>query len=308
MKRFLLHTTVFLAILVASFFAIYKLADGTTDAFYVKFTSPKQTSLIVGSSRAAQGIQPNVIDSIYGSNNLYNYAFTIVQSPYGKAYYNSIFKKLNKTSKKGVFILDVNPWTLSQYKTSNINDSGYREDNTFLANTQFVNFNPNIEYLLESFKGKNEAIIRSKNRKGLYQTFYAHDNGWLEVTIESDMVSKIKRTKNKTKAYRKRLNQYNGFSEYRYNYLNKTIQLLQKQGEVYLVRLPVIEDMLDIENELIPDFDEIMNEVANKNKVPYINMMSANENYDYTDGQHLTVTSAKQFSLDLAIQMNKMKK
>ena len=176
MKRFLLHTLLFLIILLASIFVVYKLADGTTDAFYVKFSSPTQTSLIVGSSRAAQGIQPNAIDSIYGCNAMYNYAFTIAQTPYGEPYYKSISSKLNKEHNKGVFILDVNPWTLSEYKSSNVN-SGYREDDTFIANTYFVNLNPNIEYLLESFKGKNEAIIRNKNRRGLYQTFYALNIG-----------------------------------------------------------------------------------------------------------------------------------
>lgn len=307
MKRFLLHTGLFVFMLLAGFIIVFGMADGTTDAFYKKLSSPKQASLIVGSSRAAQGIQPNIIDSVYGSNNIYNYAFTIAQTPYGKPYYNSISRKLDRKSIKSVFIIDVNPWTLSELKSSNEN-SGYREDDTFIANTHFVNLNPNIEYLLESFNEKNEAILRNKNRKGLYQTFYVHDDGWLEVTIESDMISEALRTKNKISSYSKRLPNYKGFSEYRSEYLIKTIDLLKQHGDVYLVRIPVIDGMLEVENELVPDFDNRMNELARDYQIPYINMMPFNVDYDYTDGQHLTVASGKQFSLDLAIQMDKSRK
>lgn len=116
MKRFLIHSVLFISVLLASFFMVFSMADGATDAFYSKFASPKQTSLIVGSSRAAQGIHPHIIDSVYGSQNIYNYAFTISGTPYGKAYYNSIVRKLNKTSKNGVFIIGVTPLTLSEYK------------------------------------------------------------------------------------------------------------------------------------------------------------------------------------------------
>ncbi|HLV40385.1 hypothetical protein [Xanthomarina sp.] len=116
MKRFLVNTSLFLFVLIASFFVVFSMADGTTDAFYKKLSSQKQTSLIVGSSRAAQGIHPNIIDSVYGSNSIYNYGFTISASPYGKAYYTSILSKLKRKEEKGVFIIAVTPWSLSENK------------------------------------------------------------------------------------------------------------------------------------------------------------------------------------------------
>src|SRR5690554_672712 len=205
MKRFLIHSVLFISVLLASFFMVFSMADGATDAFYSKFSSPKQGSLIVGGSRASQGIHPRVIDSIYGSKNIYNYGFTISGTPYGKAYYSSISRKLDKKSKNGVFIIDVSPWTLSEYKFNTNKSIEYPEDDTFIAKTQFVAASPNIEYLLESFSEKNEAIIRNKRRRGSYQTFYVHYNGWLEVTIESDMISRSFRTENKIISYRKRI-------------------------------------------------------------------------------------------------------
>lgn len=308
MKRFLIHTGLFSAILLASFLMVFSMADGTTDAFYSKFSSPKQTSLIVGSSRASQGIHPGIIDSVYGSNNIYNYGFAIPTSPYGEAYYNSISRKVDRKSKKGVFILGVNPWTLSVYKSNIEGEFKYSEDGSFMEKTHFVNMNPNLEYLIESFIGKNETILSNKNRKGAYRTYYVHDNGWLEVTIESDMFSKSEKTKDKMKLYRETLPNYEGFSEYRLDYLIKTINLFKEHGEVYLVRIPVIEEMLEIENELVPDFDKRMEEVGRDYQIPYINMIPFHKDYDYTDGNHLTSASAKRFSLDLAIQMDKWRK
>jgi len=307
MKRFLVNTSLFLFVLIASFFVVFSMADGTTDAFYKKLSSQKQTSLIVGSSRAAQGIHPNIIDSVYGSNSIYNYGFTISASPYGKAYYTSILSKLKRKEEKGVFIIAVTPWSLSENKLTHTNTTPYPEDNDFIGKTNFVNMNPNIEYLLESFVPKNEAIIRNKKRKGMYQTFYVQDNGWLEVTIESDMISREFRTKNKIESYRNRLVKYNGISEYRWDYLIKTINLFKEQGDVYLVRIPVIEAMLEVENELIPNFDEKIENLAKDYQIPYINMMPFNNEYEFTDGNHLTIASGKKFSLDLASQMKKLK-
>lgn len=308
MKRFILHTSLFLFLLLVSFFLVFSMADGTTDAFYGKFSSPKQSSLIVGSSRASQGIHPNIIDSVYGSSGLFNYGFTISGTPFGEAYFNSISNKLLKKTTDGVFIIEVNPWTISEYKFNKKNDEKYPEEVNYIGNTTFVNMEPNIEYLLESFNSKNEAIIRNKNRKGAYQTFFVNDNGWLEVTIESDIISTAKRTKNKIKTYRKKQAEYTGFSTYRYDYLVKTIRLLKEYGNVYLVRVPVVEALLEIENELVPDFDKRMVDISEALKIPYINMMPYNKDYNYTDGNHLTIDSGKKFSLHLALEMDKLRK
>ncbi|RED38216.1 hypothetical protein DFQ10_11137 [Winogradskyella eximia] len=308
MKRFLLHTSFFLAILLASVFVVFASADGTTDAYYKKVSSPKQSSMIVGSSRASQGIQPHIIDSVLRTTGLFNYGFTINISPYGETYYNSISNKLNAASKNGLFIVAVTPWSLSEYKLGNKKEGKYLEDDDILAKTSFVNMNPNIEYLIESLNSKNESIIRNKFRKGMYQTFFVNNNGWLEVTIESDMITNKARTQNKIVSYKKRKTNYSGFSEYRCGYLKKTIELFKEHGQVYLVRIPVVDAMLEIENELVPNFDDIMNDTSKEYGIPYINMMPFNDQYNYTDGNHLTVSSGKKFSLDLAIQINKLKK
>ncbi|MEQ3794483.1 hypothetical protein AAFP94_04770 [Flavobacteriaceae bacterium MJ-SS4] len=299
--------SLFLGFCSISFFAIFSLADGTTDAFYLKFASSKQSSLIVGSSRAAQGIIPQMIQNKELDYDIYNYAFTIAHTPYGKVYYESIKRKLDVDSKNGLFLICVNPWTISS-KTIHSEDSlHFRENGSFIDKTYFVNLNPNIEYLVESYDRFNIDIITNKKRKGDYQTFFTHNNGWLEVTIESDMISNQERTLNKIKSYKKKLDMYSGYSQNRMFYLKKTIELLMNHGDVYLVRLPVNDDMLYLEEQLLPDFDVKMEALSRFYQIEYINAIPFRKKYKYTDGHHLELSSGEAFSNFLASEIKNNK-
>lgn len=295
MKRFILHVIPFLGICFISFSIVFSLADGSTDYYYIKFTSKKQKSLIVGSSRAAQGMIPKYIEASHTGDGLYNYAFTL-HSAYGNAYYSSIDRKLDKQGKEGLFLVCVNPWTLSS-TTINPEDSlNFRERGSFIDKTHFVNMKPNMEYLTESYEGMNINILLNKVRKGEYQTYFTHENGWLEVTIESDLISRENRTAKKIESYIEQLKEYSGMSKNRVYYLKKTIDLLKNHGRVFIVRLPISEAMLKIEEQLIPEFDAIIEDIAQDYKIEYINGMLLRHEYQYTDGHHLDIESAKAFS------------
>ena len=68
-------------------------AGGNTDSFYKRFTSPRQSNLILGNSRSAQGILPHYMKSFNGEP-FYNYSFTIFDSPFGDSYLSSVKNKL----------------------------------------------------------------------------------------------------------------------------------------------------------------------------------------------------------------------
>ncbi|WP_353777922.1 hypothetical protein [Winogradskyella sp. 3972H.M.0a.05] len=300
MKRFLIKTILFSLMLALGFLALMTQADGSSDEFYLKLTSPKQSSLIVGSSRAAQSIQPQYINDKV-EDSLYNFAFSILHSPFGKAYHDLISRKLNTQTTDGIFIIEVNPWTLSSQTEEREDSLNFREVGSFVDKTHFVSIKPNPEYLIESYQEKNLNFITKKYRRGEYQTFYVEDDGWLEVVIESDMFSTAERTKRKINSYRKKLDaQYKGFSKTRFDYLIKTIKMLQERGEVYLLRIPVNDDMYALELELMEDFDNKMERLSETYDVPYFNFMNKRSHYQYTDGHHLTIDSGKQFSEELA--------
>ena len=72
MRKFLL-TSLFLLIVVGGFFFfILTRVDGYIDTHYLKVNSPRQSNLILGTSRAAVGVNPDILYD-YLSSNYYNF-------------------------------------------------------------------------------------------------------------------------------------------------------------------------------------------------------------------------------------------
>lgn len=300
MKQFLINLVVFTCICVFSMIGIFCLADGTTDEYYLKFTTPKQTSLIIGCSRAAQGIQPKVLNAFFPKAKIYNYAFSRVHTPYGKAYLESIIRKLKKETTNGVFIVEVDPWTISSL-TKNPEDSlNFHDNKSFAAKVKCVNCNPNVEYLINSYGQSYNRLISAKFTHSKEEKFIINNDGWCEVMLLNSNRLHQQRIEKTIYTYRKRLKDYSGLSETRLKYLEKTLEFLQQHGTVYMVRLPVSSDMLDIENELIPNFDSKMLGLSKTYNVPYFNFISLKDTYQYNDGHHLTIESGKRLSRSLA--------
>jgi len=267
---------------------IFSRADGYTDAYYLRFTTPKQNSLILGTSRAAQAMQPSVFDGIL-DKRIYNFAFTNSQSPYGSVYFESIKKKIKKESHKGVFVVAVSPWSISS-ETENLNDNkSFREENLCLDNTTFVNMNPNIQYLLNNYSEPYYKLLFQENKSNVF----LHNDGWLEVCVKMDSFSVQKRLDSKVATYSKLTN--HKFSEYRLSYLKKTVAFLQSYGEVYLVRLPIHQNILTIKNDFLPDFERKIKPIINQSS-GYYDFTNQSESFTYTNGNHLYKDSGYKIS------------
>lgn len=300
MKKIISQLTVFSFITITGFFLILSLADGYSDAFYFKFATPKQESLILGTSKAAQGLKPDVFNEICNVN-MFNFAFTAEHSPYGETYFRSIQNKIKKGKKAGVFILTIDPLSISS-RTSNPNDSvNFRELNLCLGNTENVDADPNFEYLLNNLGGDYWRILAGKYFEG---STLLHKNGWLEVSIPIDSAVVNYRIEKKIKEYKRNLQLYR-FSTLRFHYLKETINLLNNYGDVYLVRLPTYIDILEIENKLVPDFNKKIKDIIPLTK-GYFDMTVLKNEFNYTDGIHLYKTSSEIVSKKIAkwISMN----
>lgn len=288
MNKFFIKSLLFIIPILVFILSIPFLAGGYTDPFYVRFTTPKQKNLIIGTSRAAQGLQPEIFNSILYTD-IYNYAFTISHSPFGKIYYESILRKHNKVE-NGVFIITVDPWSISSW-TENPNDlTKFRENQLCLSNTKCVSCNPNYEYLYKNLKGKYKDIISPS------ENMYLHKNGWLEIkVIKMDSISVYRRITNKVKTYRTQHMPRTKFSDERLDYLLKTIKYFKDYGRVYLVRLPIHKSMMAIENELMPQFDSVINNAIELSD-GYLDLTIKNDAFTYTDGNHLYKESGKEVS------------
>ena len=213
MKKFLSELSLFLIVLLSFIFFYFKIsADGYTDPFYLRFSSEKKSNLILGASRAAQGIQPKILNNI-NNKKFFNFSFTNLHSPFGDTYLNAINRKLNKRSKEQIFIVCVNPWTLSSICDNPENESDFRELKTELASTNFYDLNPNFIYLLKNYSKPFYMLLRKDKHMLL------HKNGWLEINIEMDSLSIEKRLIEKIITYKGYSKIYN-FSTVRNKYFS----------------------------------------------------------------------------------------
>ena len=114
MKTFIIKTSTFTLLFAAGIYLyILLLADNETDGYYGRFTTPAYSSLILGSSRAGQGIEPDILNAHLGLKNdaFFNYSFTVFKSAFGDPYLEAIKRKLKDPVDAGFFILELNPWS-----------------------------------------------------------------------------------------------------------------------------------------------------------------------------------------------------
>jgi len=265
---------------------------GQVDAFYGRFTGPPAGSLVLGTSRAAQGIRPagltaGLAEQFEGP--LLNYAFTLTHSPYGPAYLASIRRKLRPGVKNGLFLVAVDPWSLSLTGP----EGRYPEDNSFIGQLQQVSQNPNLAYLTHY------------QTKPLYRLWldyataieHLHPDGWLEVSIGTDSAQVRARTARKLQDYRL-LAASQHLSDGRLQALRHTIEFLKQHGRVCVVRLPVGPALRQLEDVYQPGFDRLMRQTAATLAVPYLDYSAAP--YATTDGNHLQRAASAAFSQRLA--------
>jgi hypothetical protein len=301
MTRFVTKSSLLILCIAIIYALLGFLADGRTDPFYLRFTSKQKNSMILGTSRAAQGIVPKVVSKLISKEiegNLFNYSFTVLHSPYGKTYFKAIQEKLDKNTKNGLFIVAVDPWSIAQRTDIDY----FRETELELAKINDFNSYPNYNYLRNAYQNSFFSLI--KNKLMPEENMILHEDGWLEVTIDVRKEMIEKGSKEKIKDYRtKQLSNYK-ISLERIAYLEKTIALLKKYGTVVLVRIPVDKRMLAIENELDPIFTERIEKIANKFETKFLSYKD--ENYVFPDGNHMYKESGKIFSRKLGADINKL--
>jgi hypothetical protein len=304
MKLFVRHIILFLSIVALLHLGLAFIADVTTDDYYLKFSSPKQSSLILGTSRAKQGIIPSVLSSSIENSNLsiFNFSFTLKSSPFGLVYYNAIKQKIDLESKDGCFIVTVDPWSLSK-KISDVNKTP--DSLSVLFGISDFTSQPNFKYLFKQFPHGWGRILLNRIEKPILKYYSSQldssltgafsmldNDGWLDVYTPLDSAFVKRKEAEIFELYRNKSNYQTG-SESRIDYLDTIVEFLSNHGEVYVVRLPVHKKMLSIEQQYMPDFNSKISNALLKSK-GYLDFSTLDNEYSYTDGNHLTKTSAKE--------------
>lgn len=302
MKPFLLRTAI--ALLVAlGLHALFGLfADGRTDEYYLRFTTPRQRSLVIGTSRAAQGLHPDVLNAEQAAlgfdGPLFNYGFTIAHSPFGPTYLHAIAEKLDTSARHGLYLVTVDPWALSAVPDSLVGEAWPESERT-LGTQWCFNGRPNYEYLVRHWPAGWGALARWPKGDPDTTTVLLPD-GRLEMHIPMDSTTVRVRTRRRIDAYAQEMLPGRRMSDARLAYLDRTIDLLAPHGRVVLIQLPVSGALFRIEQQLCPDFSERMSAVAARHGLRYFDLMPMGDSLTYPDGNHLDGPSGEAVSRRIA--------
>ena len=291
MKSFLTRTVIIGFLLSISLLIVYSAVDffGFSDFAYKRVVSKEDGSLIVGTSRAAQALQPAIMNPILSEFNylpVYNFAFTITDSPFGEVYFSAISKKLDSyltTSSARLFVVCVDPFSLSSIEE--LDEKGLRDEKGILSGIPGFS-KPNYYYLVKNFKPKEWAEMRT------YECL--HDDGWLEILVDSTTIGRNKQ---------ERLALYRNYtvcpSQERIAWLVRTIEFLRDKGVVFLCRLSTCSEMNEIEDGIWPGFDIDMKAVADRFDIKYISFFNDFDKYRTIDGNHIYREDGKLISMAL---------
>lgn len=293
------------------------LRRGYVDAFYARFAAPPAASLVLGTSRAAQGIKPGVLAAqLKGYEGPWlNYAFTLAESPYGPGYLSSIERKLAPGTWHGLFVLAVDPWSLSLPKNVRYHGSdnpfrlgemviAFPEEKSMVSQLTDVSQSPNLDYLAHYLHKPFYQLLLNTDTAHVVERL--HPDGWLEIALpppSADTALLRRRTAEKLATYRQ-LAATSTFATARYGSLAKTISFLQAHGRVVLVRVPTGPAMAALEQQYQPDFDQRMQQLGDAKSVLYLNYLT--QPYPTNDGNHITRQAATQFSQRLAADIARL--
>lgn len=290
MKQFIIKLLIALSLFLACVIIMLVSLDycGISDDTGYKRLLSKNHSLIIGTSRSAQGMVPYIVDSMLVNSGydlpINNFSFNVSYSPFGEVYYDAICRKIDtlNCNKKGLYIVAVDPFALCMEVTDWDKD-GLREDDKPLRYMYYCH-RPQFLYLL----------MNCRPHQWIHNNYAKlHDDGWLEVNANMDSLHVIRNVELKMQDYNKYIINK---SEYRLHWLENTIELLKRHGDIYLIRIPVSLQMFELENSLWPDFDDDINNIALLHSVSYFSFIEKSGKYRTTDGNHIYKDDGKKFT------------
>jgi hypothetical protein len=283
MRHFLVKLALWAVPLVVVFAATmaYFAPRMQEEGYYGKFTTPRCPSLILGSSRAHQGLKPQVFatSGLSFDRPIENFAFNADDSPYGAPYLRAIKQKLDEGGTHGLFILDVNFMGLAE---NNLDAGG------IIGRMHFFTLKPNYEYLLRFYTAPYYTVILRAVRPGHARL---HPDGWMEVDDLADqqvVAFLLAKYKEQMRAVK--------LSPERVESLEQTILYLRAHGRVVLVRMPAGSLRRAMEDVQAPDLSNLLQGVARRTHCSYFDFWDALSEYHTRDESHLTKESAEKFS------------
>jgi hypothetical protein len=269
------------------------------DPFYYKVATPKAHALILGTSRASQGIKPSVFNDcgLDFEGPMLNFAFTEGTASPGPWYYGAAKRKLDPNTNHGLFIIEVSPRSLSVPNTKDKQPDSvdnFKEKRHFPATLSTVSMHPNFEYLFENYSDHLYTLFTDIFARRQYSVL--HKDGWLEVLWRPKSDEQLaSRIDDRVKALSKEFSSAH-FSKLRLQYLRDFVHYLKQYGRVVVVRLPSSEKYYSVEKASAPRFEDDVGQAMADAGVEYYSFAAEWADYKTNDGAHLQAPYAEKFS------------
>jgi len=279
--------------------------NGYTDDFYVRVASPRQPALIVGTSRAAQGLVPEEIDTraLGVSAPLYNFAFASSLTRYGPSYFDAIERKLAEPvpGEASLFLVEVSPLSIAIDATDR---TAFPERESFIGKLSSFSANPNVEYPFYAAQRGYDIIDRTVRHWRGMGRLLLHADGWLEVkpVADDDIEANIRQ---KLVDYTQTFS-VSRYSEERATYLKRTVERLAARGRVGLVQMPIDPRLRVLERQFMPDFDARMHELSARTGATYLDLSDLDERVVTNDGSHLRQDWSRRVSRELSARLARL--
>ena len=299
MKRFLIKLIVLVLLLTSVYLLLVdKLSKGYVDMYYNKFTE-RAGSLILGLSRADQGIAPHILERSLVEHDfelpLVNFASN--QSFYGDVYHQAITKKLKNDMNTGLFILSVTPGSFTAPKGAGAKEIELFDEESVMGKADEFASNPNYNYIMNCY---GQSLYNSIYNTTKWENLKTHLNGWNELQIKSSIMKitdkDINIWKSQNISFYERKSRTEEFQKIRLQAFLDIVTFLKGKGKVFLVRLPADSDVIALENKNHNNFDHQMDSIAKIYGIPYLNYSTRQGSLKTYDGSHLESESAKKFT------------
>lgn len=287
---------------ISYLFLVDKLSQGPVDMYYSKFTQQGE-NLILGLSRADQGIVPSILEeelkSEFLADDYVNFASN--QSFYGEVYLNAVKEKIDPDIENGLFILSVSPGSFTGPKKSGEKEIVKMDTYSIMGKTDDFSSNPNYEYIMNCY---GEPLYNALFKNISWENLISHDDGWNEVRMVSGQMNidsqdiDFWKTQNLS-FYNRKLRTENP-KAHREKSFELTIKFLKKHGLIFMVRLPADADIIALENENWVNFNQQMEGIAREHHIHYLDYSEGFEGFKTYDGSHMPSESARIFTRLLA--------
>jgi hypothetical protein len=275
------------------------LASWYVDDFYPKFTG-SASGLVLGISRVSYGVSPGILEECLAEPGtplaIENFAIAHLETDYGEVYLEAIREKLDPDTRNGAFVVGVNPAALSHYPAAG--DDEPDDSRTRIAQMGTYTADPNLEYI-RRFYGK--ALYKAFTHTGEdFRLSVPHPDGWIEMRREvpaytmSDSAMTGWRKQNVDRMIRDI--PLAEPSSHRMGSLGETLEFLRGHGRVWMIRMPVHPEVLALEDDYWPDFNDAMAELARSHGVEYFDYSREDDTFQTYDGSHLLGESARAFT------------